>query len=210
MSATSAYRKSNMTLQKWAAAVSGVAVLILSLTPPANARTRETCRSLNKQVHGQWYFLRRSGDTVPVPGPTVIQSGNTFSIQGISGTGRVSGTRIQFTYTHPRETITGTLSPGRISWRDNTVWVARNFSGSWKYFLEPRRGPIVTQTGDRLGIDMSAYERPPATGTATRDSAPISVTPSVATATFPDDGIFDGTLVSPSCIEWTNTTIWTK
>ncbi|MBD1215638.1 MAG: hypothetical protein H9534_23580 [Dolichospermum circinale Clear-D4] len=123
MSAISAYRNSNMNLQKWAAALGGVAVLILSLTPTANAKPIPAKATICSPVKGQWYFGGKPG-------------------------------------------------------------------------------PIITQTGDQLSVDMSAYGRPVAKGTVTP--------PSAAKVNFPDDGTFGATLVSPSCIEWTNTTIWTK
>jgi len=196
MLATSAYRNSNMTWRKRAAAVGSVAVLILALAPLAKAQdTKAICSPVN----GQWYFMGK-------PGPVITQSGDRLSVD-MSAYGRptatgkfLSANRIQVTFPDDA-TFTGTLDGrGRISWNNSTVWDARNFSGTWKFLGKP--GPIVTQTGDQLSVDMSAYGRPGAKGKVTA--------PSVATVTFPDDGTFTATLVSPSCIQWSNRTTWTK
>lgn len=199
MSATSAYRNSNMNLEKWAAVVGSAAVFILSLTPLANAKPIPAKATICSPVNGQWYFTGN-------PGPIITQKDKQLSVD-MSAYGRPNATgkllnETQIEVTFPDDaTFIGTLNGrGRISWNNGTVWEARNFSGTWKFLGRP--GPIVTQTGDQLSVNMSAYGRPVATGTVTA--------PSLATVRFPDDGTFGATLVSPSCIKWTNTTIWTK
>ena len=196
MPGTLAYQNSNMTWRKRAVAVGSVAVLILALTPLAKAKdTIAICSPVN----GQWYFMGK-------PGPVITQSGERLSVD-MSAYGRPTATgrflspnRIQVTFPDDA-TFIGTLDGrGRISWNNSTVWDARNFSGTWK-FLD-QAGPIVTQTGNRLSVDMSADGRPVANGNVTA--------PSLAKVTFPDDGTFTATLVSPSCIQWSNRTTWTK
>lgn len=199
MSATSAYRNSNMNLQKWVATVGGIAVLILSLTPTANAKPTPAEATICSPVNGQWYFGGK-------PGPIITQNGKQLSVD-MSVYGRPTATgnflnKTQIKVTFPDDaTFIGTLNRrGQISWDNGTLWEARDFAGTWKFLGRP--GPIVTQTGDQLSVDMSAYGRPVAKGTVTP--------PSAAKVNFPDDGTFGATLVSPSCIKWTNTTIWTK
>lgn len=199
MSATPAYRNSNMNLQKWAPIVGSIAVFIVSLTPLANAKPIPSKAAICSPVNGQWYFKGS-------PGPIITQKGRQLSVD-MSAYGRPTATgkflnETQIEVTFPDDaTFIGTLNlRGRISWNNGTVWDAQNFSGTWQFLGRP--GPIITQTSDQLLVNMSVYSRPVAKGRVTP--------PSVATVNFPDDGTFGATLVSPSCIKWTNETIWTK
>lgn len=177
----------------------------------ATLRPSDYCSPLN----GQWYFQGR-------PGPTITESDAIlwpvdeagrpgrpihFTVDmSIYGRPRATGEFIgpnQIRVTFPDDgTFIGTLDGmGNIRWNNGTVWQAMNFAGQWRYGGVP--GPIVRQEGRHLTIDMSAYRRPTAWGTL--------ITPNQARVTFPDGGAtLVATLVSPSCIRWSNGTEWTK
>ena len=101
-------------------------------------------------------------------------------------------------------TFIGTLDgQGKISWNNGTQWQATIFNGSW--FYEGTRGPNISKASasdNRLKIDMSKYSRPTAYGDV--------ISPSQATFEFTDDARHTATLVSPSCMKWSNGTTWTK
>jgi hypothetical protein len=101
-------------------------------------------------------------------------------------------------------TYIGTLNgQGKISWSNGTEWEATIFYGSWIY--EGKRGPNIMKAranSDDLKISMSTYGRPPASGYKTSASQAIFQ--------FPDDATHTATLVSPTCIKWSNGTIWEK
>jgi hypothetical protein len=101
-------------------------------------------------------------------------------------------------------TFVGTLDgQGKISWNNGTQWQATIFNGSW--FYEGKRGPNISKASasdNRLKIDMSKYNRPTAFGDKT--------SPSQATFEFTDDATHTATLVSPSCMKWSNGTTWTQ
>jgi hypothetical protein len=101
-------------------------------------------------------------------------------------------------------TYIGTLNgQGKISWSNGKEWEAITFYGSWIY--EGKRGPSIMKAranSDDLKISMSAYSRPPATGYKTSVSQ--------AVFQFPDDATYTAILVSPTCIKWSNGTIWEK
>jgi serine/threonine protein kinase len=73
--------------------------------------------------------------------------------------------------------------------------------GQWSYQGLP--GPIISVDGDSLWIDMSAYDRPPATGRILSQSK-IEVT------FYPGAVTITGKLVGPNRIEWSNGTVWEK
>jgi hypothetical protein len=103
-------------------------------------------------------------------------------------------------------THVGTLDgQGKISWDNGTEWQATIFNGDWKY--EDKFGPKISKrraNSEELIINMSKYGRPAAFGYASLEL------PSQATFNFPDDATHTATLVSPSCMKWSNGTIWTK
>ena len=150
-------------------------------------------------VNGQW---SHSGSL----GPIITQSGNNLTVN-MSAYGRptatgqmISPTQISVTFPDGGTTI-GTLNGrGQISWNNGTAWQALNFAGTWQYEGVP--GPVITQSGSSLSVNMSSYSRPTATGRITASS--------IANVRFPDDITDIGTLVSPSCIKWGNGTTWTK
>jgi hypothetical protein len=75
-----------------------------------------------------------------------------------------------------------------------------DLSGSWAAGGRP--GPKISRSDNTLTIDMSAYRRPPATGSVIDEHT--------ITVTFPDDATYTGTLVPPGTITWSNHTSWTK
>jgi hypothetical protein len=186
--------QSSIAFHRWTAAVVGVGALVsVALTPSANAAD---CSPVN----GRWFSDGK-------PGPFITQQGDRLAVD-MSAYGRpyaggrfLNPTQIEVTFPDDA-TFTGTLDgQGRIRWSNGTVWDARSFAAIWRSGAG-ERGPIIVQTGDSLTVDMSAYGRPVATGRVTA--------PSVARVTFPDDGTYTATLVSPSCIRWSNGTTWTK
>ena len=161
-----------------------------------NTAIAATCSPVN----GQWSYSGRLG-------PIITQSGNNLTVD-MSAYGRptatgqiISPTQISVTFPDGGTTI-GTLNGrGQISWNNGTAWQTLNFAGTWQYEGVP--GPVITQSGSSLSVNMSSYSRPTATGSITA--------PSIAQVTFPDGNFTDiGTLVSPSCIQWGNGTTWTK
>ncbi|MEN9249018.1 MAG: hypothetical protein Q6K95_02325 [Gloeomargarita sp. GXS_bins_116] len=168
----------------------------VGLAPAVQAKPSASyCSSVN----GQWHFAGR-------PGPVVTEHGGELRVDMSAyrrppATGKFIGPN-QIQVTFPDDgTFIGTLDgQGNIRWNNGTVWQALNFAGKWKYEGVP--GPIVEQTGRSLRVNMAAYRRPTATGRL--------ISPSQAQVTFPDDATFTGTLVSPTCIRWSNGTVWTK
>jgi hypothetical protein len=75
-----------------------------------------------------------------------------------------------------------------------------DLNGHW--LVDGTPGPFITVDGIAISIDMSAYNRPTATG-AFVDSNDITVT-------FPDEGALTGKLVPPKTINWSNNTTWIK
>ena len=194
-----------------AALLSGTTLIALaySITPPSNAAgfppgqsvriAQATSRTVCSPVNGQWYV---SGG----PGPIITQSGDRLIVDMSAygrptATGRIlSLTQVQVTFPDDA-TFVGTLNGrGQINWNNGNVWRALSFAGIWQDEGTP--GPVVTQSGDRLSVNMSSYRRPTATGTITA--------PGNTRVNFPDDATHNGTLVSPSCIQWSNGKTWTK
>ena len=60
----------------------------------------------------------------------------------------------------------------------------------------------ISQSGANLTVDMASYGRPNAYGSILNDSA-IAVI-------FPDDQSYNGKLVPPDKIEWSDNTTWKK
>lgn len=197
--------------QSTAALLSSTTLIALacSMTSPSNAAgfppgqsvriAQAAASTVCLPVNGQWYFSGR-------PGPIITQSGDLLTVdmsayRRPTATGRIlSPTQIQVTFPDDA-TFVGTLNGrGQINWNNGTVWQALSFAGTWQY--EGRPGPVVTQSGNRLSVYMSSYRRPTATGTITALAN--------ARVKFPDDATYNGTLVSPSCIQWSNGTTWTK
>ncbi|NCR06775.1 MAG: hypothetical protein GPI94_24270 [Microcystis aeruginosa LG13-03] len=175
----------------------GMSLLVATL--PIAQVAQVSADPICSPVNGQWYYSGR-------PGPIITQSGDRLTVDMSAygrptATGRIlSPTEIRVTYPD-YGTFVGTLTGrGQINWSDRSVWQALSFAGNWKY--DGRPGPVVTQSRSRLTVDMSAYGRPTATGRVTG--------PATASVRFPDDATFNAILVSPSCIQWSNGTTWTK
>ena len=175
----------------------GMSLLVATL--PIAQVAQVSADPICSPVNGQWYYSGR-------PGPIITQSGDRLTVDMSAygrptATGRIlSPTQIQVTFPDDG-TFVGTLNGrGQINWNNSTVWQALSFAGTWQYEGSP--GPVVTQSGNRLKVDMSAYRRPTAAGRVTA--------PANASVRFPDDATFNAILVSPSCIQWSNGTTWTK
>ena len=61
---------------------------------------------------------------------------------------------------------------------------------------------VISRSTTNLTIDMSAFDRPSAYGSILNDST-IAVI-------FPDDESYNGKLVPPDKIEWSNNSTWKK
>jgi hypothetical protein len=181
-------------------------------TLPNLATAAPTNRQIARQAEntcsfsGNWGYEGKRG-------PYVVQTGDRIQVNmrrynRPNATGRViDASTIEVNFPDDA-TFTGKLDgQGNLNWSNGTVWNSTggtNFEGAWKY--QGRLGPNVKSVAKsdgthKLKIDMRRYSRPNATGTAT---GPI------ATVNFPDDGTFTGTLVTPSCIKWSNNTMWNK
>jgi hypothetical protein len=188
----------------------GAALVTLAVTaiPQTHAASFPSDRSVKiakavvcSPIKGTWFY---NGTGIPVS-----QSGNRLrvnmsALRRPNATGRIlSETQIEVTFPDDA-TFIGTLDgAGKINWNNDTVWQATRFTGTWRY--EGNIGPKISQVGDQLRVNMSHYGRPMAQGTITTITSP-----SVASVVFPDDATHIATLVSPSCIKWSNGTIWTK
>ena len=61
---------------------------------------------------------------------------------------------------------------------------------------------VISQSTTNLTIDMSAFDRPSAYGSILNDSTIAII--------FPDDESYNGKLVPPDKIEWSNNSTWKK
>jgi hypothetical protein len=61
---------------------------------------------------------------------------------------------------------------------------------------------VISQLNTNLTIDMSSYDRPSAYGSILNDSTIAII--------FPDDESYNGKLVPPDKIEWSNNSTWKK
>jgi len=75
-----------------------------------------------------------------------------------------------------------------------------DLNGIWESGGTP--GPVISVSGNAISVNMSAYNRPTATGSVL-DSSDITVT-------FPDDANYTGRLEAPGTILWSNNSTWTK
>jgi hypothetical protein len=155
-------------------------------------------------VKGTWSYEGKGipvGQEINRPDRLVV---NMSAFRRPTARGRIlSNTQIEVNFPDDG-TFIGTLDgQGKISWNNGTEWQATIFYGSW--FYEGKRGPSISKASasdNRMKIDMSKYSRPTAYGYAT--------SPSQATFGFTDDATHTATLVSPSCMKWSNGTTWTK
>jgi hypothetical protein len=155
-------------------------------------------------VKGTWSYQGKGipiGHEINRPERIVV---NMSAFRRPTARGRIlSNTQIEVNFPDAG-TLIGTLDgQGKISWNNGTQWQATIFYGSW--FFEGKRGPNISKASasdNRLKIDMSKYSRPTAYGDA--------ISSSQATFEFTDDATHTATLVSPSCMKWSNGTTWTK
>jgi hypothetical protein len=91
----------------------------------------------------------------------------------------------------------GTLDFYRIAPPPTTIL---DLNGRWSAGVAPQPFIRVNDTG--VTVDMSAFGRPPATGTITGRTT--------LTVTFPDVGVTTPGQVIGNQIRWSNGTVWTK
>jgi hypothetical protein len=181
------------TLSTEAATFASGSKLAVSISPT-------TC----SPVKGTWSYQGKGipiGHEINRPERIVV---NMSAFRRPTARGRIlSNTQIEVNFPDAG-TFIGTLDgQGKISWNNGTQWQATIFYGSW--FFEGKRGPNISKASasdNRLKIDMSKYSRPTAYGDA--------ISSSQATFEFTDDATHTATLVSPSCMKWSNGTTWTK
>lgn len=96
----------------------------------------------------------------------------------------------------------GDAALGALAFYHATAPTASTFdlNGTWTAGGGP--GPVITEVGRTLTVDMSRFNRPTAHGTVI-DDTDISVT-------FPDDKTYTGQLRTPGTILWSNNSVWTK
>jgi hypothetical protein len=165
------------------------------------AETIQTIIALN----GQW----AAGG---VAGPVVSVTGNALSID-MSALKRPTATGTITDSSHisvnfpDDKSYTGTLeAPGTILWSNNSTWTnvaiqpEFDLNGQWAAGGVP--GPVISVNGNALSIDMSALNRPTATGSITSSST--------LTVNFPDDKTYTAKLEPPDVIEWSNNSSWKK
>jgi hypothetical protein len=200
--------------QPISAVLTGVSLLTMAFgfTPATEAVTfsnsskvaLSTAPVICSPVRGTW---SHDGKGIPIgqeirrPDRIVV---NMSAFRRPTARGRIlSNTQIEVNFPDDG-TFIGTLDgQGKISWNNGTQWQATIFYGSW--FYEGKRGPNISKASasdNRLKIDMSKYSRPTAYGDI--------ISPSQATFEFTDDATHTATLVSPSCMKWSNGTMWTK
>ena len=167
--------------------------------------TKYVC-SLSCSFSGKWAYEGAGG-------PVVRQSRDRITVnmsryRRPNAIGRVINSSTIEVNFPDNGTFTGTLDgQGNLNWNNGTSWQSigsTNFAGAWDYLgrLGPNVNSVAQRDGtNKLQIDMRRYSRPMATGTATG---------AIATVNFPDDTTVTGTLVTPSCIQWSNNTTWTK
>jgi hypothetical protein len=75
-----------------------------------------------------------------------------------------------------------------------------DLNGQWA--TDDNHTVVISQSATNLTIDMSAYDRPYAYGSILNDSSIAII--------FPDDQSYNGKLVPPDRIEWSNNSTWKK
>jgi phospholipase C len=148
-----------------------------------------------------------------VAGPCVSVTGNSISID-MSTSHRPTASGHVLDSTHisvnfPDDTTyTGVLqAPDVIKWSNNSSWTkvavtqtVIDLNGQW--MSGGVLGPVITMHCNSIAIDMSALNRPAASGTVVNGSD-ISVS-------FPDDQTYSGVLQTPGTIRWSDNSTWTK
>jgi plastocyanin domain-containing protein len=83
---------------------------------------------------------------------------------------------------------------------DNSSNTLIDLDGRWA--AGDNHSAIISQSATNLTVDMSAFDRPSAYGSILNEST-IAVI-------FPDDESYNGKLVPPDKIEWSNNSTWKK
>jgi hypothetical protein len=83
---------------------------------------------------------------------------------------------------------------------DDSTKTLIDLKGKWE--TSDHHRVDISQSGINLTVDMSSYDRPNAYGSILNDSA-IAVI-------FPDDQSYNGNLVPPDKIKWSDNTTWKK
>ncbi len=157
--------------------------------------------------------LRGAWASGGVPGPFISVTGNSISVDMSAlhrptATGQIlSSTEISVHFPDDK-TYTGVLhAPNVITWSNNSSWTkvpaiqtVIDLNGRW--MSGGVLGPVITVHGNSISINMSALNRPTATGTVVSGSS--------ITVTFPDDKTYSATLQAPGTIHWSNNSAWTK
>ena len=146
------------------------------------------------------------------PGPVVTMSDTNIAVD-MSALGRPPATGFvinssSISVTFPDEgTYTGQLiAPNTIRWSSGLPWTkipaptAFDLNGRWTDGHGP--GPVVSVTGTSVSVDLTAENRPTATGSVLNRST-ISVT-------FPDAYSCTGQLLGPNRIQWCDGSLWLK
>ncbi len=175
----------------------------------SNSRYSTTCHVTTRpaiqtilDLNGEW-----------AGGPFITVHGDTIAID-MSSSHRPAAHGTVFDATHisvnfpDDKSYTGILqAPNIIKWSNNSTWtkvVATtpiiDLNGGW--MSGGVLGPRIKVEGNLLSVDMSALNRPNATGNIVNGST-ISVS-------FPDDKTYIGTLQQPDTIRWSNNSTWTK
>jgi hypothetical protein len=137
-------------------------------------------------------------------GPVAIGMHVYTSKQLIQNT--AGGQKITGTVEHPgTDSATGCGGNSKYSTTDTistlaTIDTVIDLNGQWASGGVP--GPVISVNGGFFTVDMSAYHRPPASGSIV-DSSNITVN-------FPDDKTYTGILQQPNTIKWSNNSVWTK
>ncbi|MGB3509571.1 MAG: hypothetical protein WBA93_10055 [Microcoleaceae cyanobacterium] len=153
--------------------------------------------SIPSQFAGVWLYEGKPGPVISVSEANVTIDMSAYNRP--TATGKiVSDTEISVTFPDDN-TFTGKLVDNQIKWSNGRFWNRSQFAGVWLY--EGKPGPVISVSEANVTIDMSAYNRPTATGKIVSDTE-ISVT-------FPDDNTFTGKLVDNQ-IKWSNGTFWTR
>ena len=119
----------------------------------------------------------------------------------------IDGATIAVTFPDDATYIGHLHPPNTIRWSNGSAWTkvtidtVIDLNGRWADG-SPRHAVISVASTSNLTIDMSAHNRPAATGSIIDDST-IAVT-------FPDDATYIGHLHPPNTIRWSNGSAWTK
>jgi hypothetical protein len=119
----------------------------------------------------------------------------------------IDGATIAVTFPDDATYIGNLHAPNTIRWSNGSTWTKVtsdtliDLNGRWTDG-SPRHAVIFVTSTSNLTIDMSAHNRPDATGSII-DGATIAVT-------FPEDATYIGNLHAPNTIRWSNGSTWTK